>query len=84
MESQKKPNRSRMTAQSKVNIEAAIKAQLIPENDGYGYTVELIGDQGSAFVENRQGPIVYSSMATAKAAVKKHNSSLTPALKPTI
>lgn len=79
----KKPVRSRMTAQSKVNIVAATNAKLIP--DGSGYKVELTGKNGgSAFVENAEGPIIYSSMATAKSAVKKHNSSLNPTLVPTI
>jgi hypothetical protein len=75
-------SRSRMTAQSKVNIEAAKDALLIPLSDGY--KVELIGKDGSCFVENAQGPIIYSSMATAKNAVKKHNSHLNAKLKPTI
>lgn len=71
-----------MTAQSKSNIEAAKSALLVPFGDGY--RVELFGTQGSAFIENADGPIVYSSMATAKSAVKKHNSNLDPSLKPTI
>lgn len=74
--------RSRMTAQSKVNIEAATDAKLLPTAGGY--QVQLIGEKGSAFVENAQGPIVYSSMSTAKDAVKKHNSTLNPSLTPTI
>ena len=57
----KQPVRSRMTAQSKVNIEAATDAKLIPAS-----------------------AITYSSMSTAKSAVKKHNSALNPALVPTI
>lgn len=75
--------KSRMTAQSKANIEAAINAKLIPQPDGYH--VELVGKTGTTFtVENASGPIAYSSMANAKAAVKKHNSALNPTLKPTI
>lgn len=79
---QTKVRRSRMTAQSKANIEAAKRALLVPFDDGY--RVELFGTQSSAFIENADGPIVYSSMATAKSAVKKHNSNLDPSLKPTI
>jgi len=76
--------RSRMTALSKVNIAAALDAKLIP-HDKNGYLVELKGASGDTFiVENANGPIAYSSMANAKAAVKAHNSALNPALKPTI
>ena len=71
-----------MTAQSKVNIEAATDAKLIPASGGY--QVQLTGKKGSEFVTNAAGPITYSSMATAKNAVKKHNSSLNPTLVPTI
>ena len=77
-----KKTRSRMTAQSKVNIEAATDAKLIPENGGY--KVILTGKNGSALVENAEGPIIYSSMAIAKSAVKKHNSALNATLTPTI
>jgi hypothetical protein len=77
----KKP-RSRMTAQSKSNIEAATAADLLPAEGGY--RVRLTGNKGTAFVENAEGPIVYSKMATAKKAVKQHNSNLSPSLAPTI
>lgn len=77
-----KAPRSRMTAQSKVNIEVATNATLLPTPNGY--QVQLTGKNGTAFVENAQGPINYSSMATAKIAVKKHNSILNPSLAPTI
>jgi hypothetical protein len=73
-----------MTAQSKVNIEAATDATLVPATGG-GYQVKLKGKSGAeAFVENASGPITYSSMANAKTAVKTHNSNLNPALAPTI
>lgn len=76
--------RRRMTAQSKSNIHAAVDATLIPANGG-GYHVELVGANGnSAYVENADGPIAYTSMSTAKTAVRKHNSALNPMLKPTI
>lgn len=71
-----------MTAQSKANIEAATGAYLHPV-DG-GYQVELHGEHSSAFVQNSDGPITYKSMASAKNAVRKHNSGLNPNLKPTI
>ncbi len=75
--------RSRMTAQSKVNIEAAVDATLVPAAGGY--QVKLKGKSGGeAFVENASGPITYTSMANAKTAVKTHNSNLNPALAPTI
>ena len=75
--------RSRMTAQSKVNIHAASNATLCPTSGGY--QVQLSGQNGgTAFVENAQGPITYTSMANAKIAVKTHNSNLNPALAPTI
>ncbi|HDR9052194.1 TPA: hypothetical protein QDA94_006525 [Burkholderia vietnamiensis] len=78
-----KNTRSRMTAQSKANIGAAVSAKIVPMNDGYA--VELTGKSGgTAYVENAAGPIAYSSMAAAKSAVKTHNSSLDPSLKPTI
>ena len=78
------PVRHRMTAQSKSNIHAATDAALIPATGG-GYNVKLIGKNGkSAYVENADGPIAYKSMATAKTAVRKHNSALKPMLKPTI
>lgn len=78
------PKKSRMTAQSKVNIQAAVAATLIPAAGG-GYNVKLTGSSGAvAFVENASGQINYPSMAGAKAAVKTHNSSLNPALAPTI
>lgn len=77
--------KTRMTAQSKANIEACIDAKLVPDPSGTGYQVELVGATGkTAPVENGAGPISYSSMAAAKAAVKKHNSALNPTLKPTI
>lgn len=79
----KKIPRSRMTALSKVNIQAAVEATLIPS--GNGYQVCLKGKSGNeVFVENGSGPISYSSMANAKMAVKTHNSALNPALAPTI
>lgn len=78
----KKQTRSRMTAQSKANIVAAKSVFLVPV-DG-GYTVELTGENGVAPVENATGAIVYKSMQTAKKAVVTHNSTLRPALKPTI
>lgn len=84
MGTQRGTQRSRMTAQSKVNIEAAKDAKLIRADSNDGYQVQLIGEKGTAYVENAQGPITYPSMATAKAAVKKHNSNLQPALAPTI
>lgn len=75
--------RSRMTAQSKVNIKAAVDAVLIPVDNGY--TVELRGKSGGTYmVSNAEGPIAYGAMATAKTAVKKHNSSLSVELKSTI
>lgn len=73
---------TRMTAQSKVNIKAASDAKLIPT--GTGYKVELIGKSNTAFVENAAGAIVYSSMAVAKTAIRTHNSTLNPELKPSI
>jgi hypothetical protein len=74
-----------MTAQSKANIEACVDAKLVPDKSSAGYQVELVGETGkTAFVENSAGPISYSSMAAAKAAVRKHNSALKPTLKPTI
>jgi hypothetical protein len=72
-----------MTAQSKVNIEAATDATLVPATGGY--QVKLRGKSGAeVFVENASGAITYSSMANAKTAVKTHNSNLNPALAPTI
>jgi hypothetical protein len=72
-----------MTAQSKVNIKAAVEAVLIPVEDGY--TVQLRGESGGTYtVSNANGPIAYGAMATAKTAVRKHNSSLPVDLKPTI
>lgn len=71
-----------MTAQSKVNIEAATDAKLIPKNGGY--QIQLTGKNGSAFIENADGPIVHTSMATAEMAMKKYNSGPTPSLIPTI
>lgn len=71
--------RSRMTAQSKVNIEAATDATLIPAQGGY--QVKLKGKSGAeVFVENATGAITYSSMANAKSAVKTHNSNLNPSI----
>ena len=78
----KQPVRSRMTAQSKVNIEAATDAKFNPASGGY--QVQLTRKNGTGFVMNAAGPITYSSMSTAKSAVKKHNSALNPALVPTI
>ena len=73
-----------MTAQSKVNIKAAVEAVLIPVENG-GYTVQLRGESGGTYtVSNANGPIAYGAMATAKTAVRKHNSSLPVDLKPTI
>ena len=77
----KQPVTSRMTAQPKLNIEAATDAKLIRAG---GYQVQLTGKNGTGFVMNAAGPITYSSMSTAKSAVKKHNSALNPALVPTI
>ena len=78
-----KAKRSRMTAQSKSNIEAATAADLLPATGGYH--VRLKGkNNGTAFVENAEGPILYSRMATAKKAVKQHNNKLNPSLAPTI
>ena len=74
--------RLRMTAQSKSNIKAAVRAWLIPMNGGYA--VELIGNNGTSKIENGDGIAIYSSMSAAKTAVKKHNASLDPQLKPTI
>lgn len=76
-------SKQRMTAQSKVNIGAAVKATLVPHKDGYKVTLE--GSSGKTCdVENASGPIVYSSMASARKAVEAHNSKLNPTLKPTI
>jgi len=86
--SNKPETRSRMTAQSKANIAAATRATLVPVRTSNGnkfkYQVKLIGEQSEDFVRNATGPIEYSSMASAKKAVKTHNSLLEPALIPTI
>jgi hypothetical protein len=82
-----KETRQRMTAQSKADTEAAVRAQLIPENGG-GYSILLFGsnpDAGAVSVTKGSGEnIIYSSMANAKRAVKVHNSQLNPTLKPSI
>lgn len=74
--------KSRMTAQSKVNIKAAVKAALIPSSEGY--MVELTGDNSTAFIENREGPIQYKTASAAKQAVLRINSNLNPKLAPEI
>jgi hypothetical protein len=74
--------KNRMTAQSKVNIAAANKAELVPEKDGY--KIVLKGENGECTVQDGDGDAVYSSMASAKKAVRTHNAGLNPQLKPTI
>lgn len=75
--------KKRMTAQSKVNISAAVSAHMEPASSGY--TVVLTGKSGrSVKVQDGDGDLVYSSMAAAKKAVSTHNSALWPDLKPEI
>ena len=74
--------KSRMTAQSKANIKAAVKATLIASDDGY--IVELTGSNSSAFIENMEGPVCYKTASSAKQAVLRHNSKLSVKLLPEI
>jgi len=70
----------RMTAQSKVNIKAA-KEAIIEQRNGR-YVVELVGITGkSIYIQDGDGDLVYSSMASAKKAVTTHNDRLRPDLK---
>jgi hypothetical protein len=74
--------RKRMTAQSKANIPAAKSASLLPTTDGYKVLLE--GENGTFTVQDGSGDAVYSSMASAKKAVRTHNPALAVKLKPTI
>ena len=74
--------RKRMTAQSKANITVAKKAHLLPTTGGYKVLLE--GEKGTFIVQDGSGESVYSSMASAKKAIRTHNPTLDAKLKPTI
>lgn len=75
--------KKRMTAQSVVNVKAAVKAHLTPVKDGY--TVTLEGSTGKTVsVKDADGDLVYSSMSNANKSVNAHNPSLNVDLQPEI
>lgn len=75
--------KKRMTAQSVVNVKAAVKAHLTPVDDGY--TVTLEGRTGKTVtVKDGDGDLVYSSMANANKSINAHNPILNVELLPEI
>ncbi len=75
--------KKRMTAQSVVNIKAAVKANLSPV-DG-GYVVVLEGSKGKKVtVKDADGDLVYSSMSNAKKSISAHNPAIDASLEPEI
>lgn len=75
--------RKRMTAQSVVNVKAAVNAHLTPVSGGY--TVTLTGKTGKTVtVKDAEGDLVYTSMANANKSIAAHNPSLGADLEPEI
>lgn len=75
--------RKRMTAQSVVNVKAAVKAHLIPTEEGY--LVELEGSTGKRVkIKDGDGDLMYSSMANANKSIAAHNPALNANLEPEI
>lgn len=66
----------RMTAQSKVNIQAARSADLVRADQGY--KVVLTGATGKQIdvMSGDNEPAIYPSMASAKKALHRHNPTL--------
>ena len=76
-------SKKRMTAQSVVNVKAAVQAHLEPV-DG-GYVAVLTGKSGKTVnVKDASGDLVYTSMATANKSISTHNPALVADLKPEI
>jgi hypothetical protein len=65
-----------MTAQSKVNIAAAVSASLEPVNGGYKVILEGKKGKKIAVMSGDDDPAIYPSMAAAKKAVHRHNVAL--------
>ena len=75
--------KKRMTAQSVVNVKAAVNAHLTPVNGGYSVTLE--GKSGKTVtVKDADGDLVYSSMANANKSINAHNPALNVDLLPEI
>jgi hypothetical protein len=75
--------KKRMTAQSVVNVKAAVKAHLTPVEDGYKVTLE--GATGkTVVVKDGDGDLIYTSMSNANKSITAHNPRLTADLEPEI
>ena len=75
--------KKRMTAQSVVNVKAAVKAHLTPVCGGYVATLE--GATGKTVtVKDADGDLVYSSMSIANKSLSAHNPALSADLQPEI
>ena len=75
--------KKRMTAQSVVNVKAAVSAHLTPVEGGYVAT--LTGKTGKMVaVKDAEGDLIYTSMASANKSLSAHNGSLSADLQPEI
>jgi hypothetical protein len=75
--------KKRMTAQSVVNVKAAVSAHLTPVAGGYVAT--LTGKTGKTVaVKDAEGDLIYTSMASANKSLSAHNGSLSADLQPEI
>jgi hypothetical protein len=67
-------NTQRTTAQSKANIEAADRAELVATDDGH--MVKVWKGERAAFVCGKEGPMIYPTADLARRAIKRIQPSL--------
>jgi hypothetical protein len=64
-------NSQRITAQSKSNISAADRAEMVEFKDGDGFMVKIWKEGRSAFVCGSESVIVYPTSNDARRAIKR-------------
>lgn len=67
-------NNQRITAQTKSNVKAADRAELIAADDGQ--MVKIYKGERAAFVCGSNGPMIYPTATDARRAIKRMNPAL--------